>query len=426
MARWLNGSRRLARRVLPLTMGGVVAIFVASTVYTELLLTDDSDALDIAVNSAPSVAFLADARGELRRLANEGARVISDGTPSAVADARAAFEARRQAIEAALASYVQTPDYPGEHELYGVVRAKLARVDEALHHGADAPAAERAAAAQTFALTVDDLDSAMHALSEINRAHLMTASAAIAEKGRRRNRWAFLLDGLGIIAAFGATVLAARTVERYLATLSRRARELEHMAIEVGHEIATPLMPIELALGSDGGAAGEPNHSGMARARRAVQRIRASLERLTTFAAAGRPPEPPLPRTALEPALVTLAREAGLDAVVEPDTFVRCSELSLQALLRDLFSGSATPGGTLERLDVGRLGAHVRISVARSPAGDRGVDPFDPQLHMPDSDHPGIDLRLATVRRRVEACGGRVGVRRERGRDRLWIELPLA
>lgn len=426
MARWLNGSRRLARRVLPLTMGGVVAIFVASTVYTELLLTDDSDALDIAANAAPSVAYLADARGELRRLANDGERVIADGTPAAIAEARAAFEARRHVIEGALASYAETPNYPGELDLYRVVRAKLARVDEALHRGAEAPAAERATAVQTFALTIDDLDSALHALSEINRVHLVSASAAIADKGRRRNRWAFLLDGLGIIAAFGATVLAARTVERYLATLTRRARELEHMAIEVGHEIATPLVPIELALGTDGASAGEPHHSSMTRARRAVQRIRGSLERLTTFAAAGRPLEPPLPRTPLEPALVTLAREAGLVAVAEPDLCVRCSDLSLQALLRDLFAAGAVPGGTIERVDVTRLGAHVRISIARTPPGDRDTDPFDPQLHMPDSEHPGIDLRLATVRRRVEACGGRVGVRRERARDRLWIELPLA
>ena len=71
-------------------------------------------------------------------------------------------------------------------------------------------------------------------------------------------------------------------------------------------------------------------------------------------------------------------------------------------------------------------GAEVRVTVARDGGSGPGVDPFDPQLHVPGSEHPGLDLRLATVRRRVEACGGRVGTRRDGRRRQLWIELPRA
>ena len=235
MAGWLNGSRRLVRRILPLTMGGVVAIFLVSTAYTELLLNDEVDALDIASNSAPSVAYLSDARGELREIARAGERGSRVDHPGVVAEARAAYVARRHDLDVMLAAYSQMANYVGEPELYDVAKAKLAAVDEALRAGAVAPNKERATATGRFDDAVGQLDGALQALSELNGAHLQSAAASLARMGRRRNRWVFLLDGFAILAALGATLLAARTVERYLATLARRARELEHLAIEVGH-----------------------------------------------------------------------------------------------------------------------------------------------------------------------------------------------
>jgi hypothetical protein len=93
-------------------------------------------------------------------------------------------------------------------------------------------------------------------------------------------------------------------------------------------------------------------------------------------------------------------------------------------LLDDLLAASTPPPGGI---DVTASSGRVRVSVVRTSDGDTGGDPFDPQLHSPGADHPGIDLRLATVRRYVEACGGTVGARRRRGEHgRLWIELPRA
>ncbi len=418
MGRGLNGTWRMARRVLPLTTGFVVAIFIAATLYTELLLTDDVDALDIASNSAPSIAALANARGELRALANAAEKVVAQ--PSLADDeAHTAYQAHRHVIDDALAEYARTPDYPGEHQLYDVVVARLARVDAIVR---DDHATER-----QLAEAVEAVDGAMHALSELNRGYLVSAAAKLAKTGRRRNRYAFVLDALGIAAAFVATVLAARTVERYLSTLARRSRELDHLAIEVAHEIASPLTPIELALGAEPGGGGEAHEASLARARRGVQRIRASLEWLSTFAAAGRSPDAPLPRTPLSPALRSAAHAVGLEVDVDPAWLVGCAEASLQALLADLLSASVTPGREPpEAIAVESIGDRVRVSVLRAPSAQPLMDPFDPQLHVPGTEHPGLDLRLATVRRRVEACGGRVGVRRGRRRERLWIELPRA
>ena len=156
------------------------------------------------------------------------------------------------------------------------------------------------------------------------------------------------------------------------------------------------------------------------RARRALTRIKDSIERLSSFARAAVPPATPS-STPLEPALTAAAGAAGVEAHVDSSWQVACPEAELRQLLMDLIAASVTTGSAV---DVAAAGGCVRVSVTRPRDG--AGDPFDPQLHTPGAEHPGIDLRLATVRRYVEACGGRVGVRRSRSQEELWIDLPRA
>ncbi len=426
-ARWLMGSRVLARRLLPLTMGVVVAIFVASTIYTELLLNSDVGALDIASNSAPSIAQMARARGELRAIERAADRAIAPATPAAAASARAVYAERRSSVDTALAAYVRSPFYRGELALYQRVQVALARLDAIVANGAAAPDGERSAGTQRVEQAVDEVDSAMREISELNRHQLQASAATIARIGRRRNRYAFALNGVGILIAFIATVLAIRTVERFIATLDRRARELEYLAIQVGHEIANPLVPIQVVLRTSDEHLDEAQRDALGRARRALARIEESIIRLTAFARAGIPPAAPPPRTPLLPALEAAAHAAGVSATADPTWHVGCAAPMLRELFGDLLGGSVPPGGApLAGVEVHASGRYVRVSVVRAPDGPGAADPFDPQLHTPGSEHPGIDLRLAAVRRRVEACGGAVGVRRDRRHQRLWIDLPRA
>ena len=410
MPRWRVASRRLTRRSLPLTMAVVVLAFVAATVYSQLLLTSDVDALDIAGNSAPGIAALADARGELRLL----------GAIAATSDGRGDWAAHRRRLERALADFARTPDYPGEAALAADVRERLTRLDAL---AADAPHAAEVAAA------VDGLDGALFRLSELNRRHLVDAAQSITRSARRRSLYAFLLDGIAIVIAFFATLLSVRTVGRYFRTMDRRKRELEHLAIQVGHDIANPLAPIQVALHQAAARADETERAGLDRAQRSLGRIRETIDRLVAFAKAGLPPQVPRPRSPLRPALVEAARAAGCAAAADADADIEVpfDEPRLRALLGDFFAGSAQPGGPPPAaIEVTRAPRHVRIAVVRGGgAGDLG-DPFDPQLHFPGSDLPGIDLRLASVRRHVEAAGGVVGARRTRRGDELWMELPYA
>ena len=425
--RWVAGSRALARRILPLTMGVVVAAFVASTIYSQLLLTTDVEAVDIASNSAPSIAELANARAELRALERDADREVAADEPEA-GRAHAAYARDRRAIDAALAEYSKTPDYRGERELFERVPAELAALDALVARARAAGDVERGAAARRIAAAIDELDASLHDVSELNRRQLQASAQAVARAGRRRNIYAFALDGFGIVVAFVATLLATRTVERHVAVLRRRARELEHLAIQVCHEVATPLTPIEVALRMfDEHDGDEQRRNALARARRSQERIVESIGRLTTFAKSGIPSTDPQARSLLAPALEAAARPAGVTVAADPAWQVACAERVLADLLADLFAGSTSPGAApLLGAEVRASGRHVRVTVLRAPDGERGRDPFEPQLHTPGSTHPGIDLRLATVRRRVEACGGSVGVRRGRRVQQLWIELPRA
>jgi signal transduction histidine kinase len=427
--RWLAGSRAVARRLLPLAMGIVVATFVAATVYSQLLLTSDVDAIDIASNSAPSIAELANARAELRALGRAADRAVTTTVPAVAADARVEYARARRIVDAALAEYNRTPEYRGERELFARVPGQLAALDATVAAGDGTHASDGGAGARREVdAAVDDLDWSLREVSELNRRQLETSAHAISKLGRRKNVYAFLLDGFGILVAFVATVLAMRTVDRLLASQARRTRELEHLAIQVGHEIANPLTPIQVALrivDTDGGD--ETQRNAMARARRSVTRIEESIARLTAFARAGNAHVEPAARTALAPALAAVLAPSGTRADVDSGWFVACSDDLLREILGELVAASMPPGAPpLAGVHVEATRHHVRVTLSRSSAAGHTSDPFEPQLHNPGSEHPGIDLRLATVRRRVEACGGGVGARYGNGLQHIFIELPRA
>jgi signal transduction histidine kinase len=88
--------------------------------------------------------------------------------------------------------------------------------------------------------------------------------------------------------------------------------------------------------------------------------------------------------------------------------------------------------GPVRRIDV-RVhdkGDHVRFEIEDTGPGlPEGLDAhvFDPYVRGPHATQPGIGLGLATVKRLVEAHGGRVGVVSVAGRGcTFWFELPGA
>jgi signal transduction histidine kinase len=390
-----NGRRQTSESAWAVrwAMAAVVVSFTGGTVFTQYLLHSEVVATDISGNAAPGVVLLADARADLRAV--ERAMHNHPGD----------YPGARRRLDETLARYRATPDFPGEAALFAAVPGMLARLDE--RFAARSPEADG---------VMDQLDRRLRELMELNRAELHQSIAALVRHERISNRWAVTLDGVAIGIAVLATWLVSRTVARYLGALARRSRELELLAVQVGHEIANPLVPLQAAVALGGERAPPDEVAVYERAARSLERIRASLDRLVEFAEATRPPAGAIAPSPLKPAL----EEAGVAATGDLDATVACAPATLAAVVHDLVA-AAHP----TRLEVRSSRRGVRVSLESD--GDAGDgNPFDPELFEEGSGRPGIDLRLAAVRRRVEAHGGTVGYRRARGRRTLWIELPGA
>ena len=103
---------------------------------------------------------------------------------------------------------------------------------------------------------------------------------------------------------------------------------------------------------------------------------------------------------------------------------MHCEPPVLRQVIDDLVRATATAPSKLLRVEIARTIKGVRLTfVSSRDEGRRAPDPFEPALFDLPSGHPGIDLRLATVRRLVEARDGTVGFRDRKRVRRLWIEL---
>jgi signal transduction histidine kinase len=396
-------------------MFAVVASVVLSTLFSQSLLRYDVDALSIAGNAAPSVAALADARAELRRLA----RSAEDGDT-------AAYTAARARLNAALTEYRSTPSYPGEAQIYAPVAGMLGRLDAAAARSAathsDGESRRR------IVDTMDEIDRTLHSLSEVNRTQMQISARAIVAKERRFTRYAVALDGVAIVIAMIATLLVAQAIRRYAQHLERRSRELEHLAVQVGHEIANPLTPLQLAVGLGRDRLSDPMAQRcFDRAERSLERIRESIDRLIAFARAGIPPAGAPPATLLTSAIQSAVAVPDIPVAGDAAATVSCDPVVLGQIVHDLVGAAVAAPSKLLRVEIRQSMSRVRLTlICTRRNGKHEPNPFEPVLFDLPSGHPGIDLRLATVRRLVEARQGTVGFRDRKGARILWVEMRRA
>ena len=283
-------------------------------------------------------------------------------------------------------------------------------------------------------------------------AHASTdALVALDEANGRALRLAHTLYGVCGLTALVGGLFAAYAVRKYLRLASLyaelqagRAKELEQFAGRVAHDILGPLQPVSLGLellGRKLSADAEATQV-LARSQRSLGRVRLIVDGLLRFARAGARPEPGSSvalaqlaeglREDLEPG----AREAGVGLSIEPlpEVAVACSEAALLVVLQNLIRNAVKyiGEGPTKRVvasgsvDAGCVHLEVRDSGPGLPAGMERSG-FKPYVRATRTRQPGIGLGLATVKRIVEAHGGRVGVRSAPGAGcAFWVELPLA
>jgi len=447
-----TGAKR-AERALVTAFAAVVLSFVAASWFGQHHASEiERAALSIQTNAAPSIRRLANARAELRRLQLLVHRALDETTHR---ERVLEISAGRQLLDEEIAEYRRLPTYPGENVAWRQAETSLARMDLALAAIVEAIGRHDLEAAREQQERLDAASEALaRALSSAIDLNVAVASALAAEIQQSRRRgiiWAVVLDAAGVLLACLAAGLSLRVsrahsrgVQAYRELAETRAAELEQFAARLAHDVRTPLSVIKLSLGLGakyGGA--DPRFARASeRAQRALDRAVAIIDALFEFARSGARPQAGVRTSPVEAAqevadvMQERAEQMGVEIVVRGQTTltVGCSGGVLEVILGNLVGNALNYlDGVPERrvtIDVTDDGYEVTTVVTDTGPGlppDANIAAlFEPYVRGQEARGIGLGLGLATVKRIVDAHGGRTGVRSSAKGCQFWFSLPAA
>ncbi len=404
-------------------------------------------ARSISTNGSPSVAYLATALDDARRI--ERRAVLA--RPATLAVDRGVIEELKEELNRVVAAELRTPDYPGEQDASRVMlehrEAFFAAVDAALggeagEHAAAAQARERVTRAG------DAFFAAIRAVLDINEREVEAAGLRIAELRGRGN----LRDVVMLICVLASTLVGFGGARRYFLVEKRlrrldaqRATELDIFAGRVAHDLRSPLQAIQMRAWMGARAqALEDAREAHAQVARQTARMSGIIDALLAFARAAALPDPHARSDvgAVMAEVVTEAQlpaeEAHIEIAVELDraATVACDPSVLAVILSNLvrnaikYLGDGSQGVRRITLRESLLNGCVRLEVEDTGPGlPPGTEArvFDPFVRVAERASDGIGLGLATVKRLVEANRGSVGVESRPGHGcRFWFTLPLS
>jgi signal transduction histidine kinase len=431
----------------------VIVSFCAATAYSQSWAArSHRPALDITANAAPSILELSSARAELRHLEQLIANQLRVAERHQAVDLDA-VNASRSRFEDHVRSYLALPFFPGERALWHEVDRTLDAFDHATDEVVSALGENRpAAAAHSMKDSLEPAyDAVADALMKSIRFNAERAAELAAYVESTRRRTLVLAVGLDVLSAAAALVtafLVTRVLRRHDAVLSQRnlllanqAAELEAFSGRVAHDLLNPLSAALLGVERAAPLVDDARaKQALDRTSSALGRARRLIEDLLAFARAGGVPEVD---AACEVAGVVAAvardldddaRRVGAQIRVDlPEGLVaRCAPGTLTSvagnLIKNAIKYSGRPGNVI-RVEARARGETVRIEVSDRGTGiaeDKLEVIFLPYIRADKTGMAGLGLGLATVKRLVEAHGGRVGVRSrlEEG-STFWFELPL-
>jgi signal transduction histidine kinase len=431
----------------------VVLVFVTASWLGQSRAGDiERAALSIHGNAAPSIRRLASARAELRRLQLLVHRALADGSPRG---SIAEIGAGRALMDAEISEYRRLPMYPGEAAVWQQAESGLARIDadfaaigDAIQRG-DLEEARRRQ--QRLDDSAEDLARTLSRAIDVNVMAASRLAAGIEDARRRGFDSTLMLDGAGVLLAGLAAALAlrvsrahARTVHAYRFMAERRADELEQFAARMAHDVRTPLAAASMSLEMVERYGGDDPRFRRAskRARRGIAQTVDITEALFEFARSGARPQPDarasLADAAEDVATVMQARADAIDAEIVLHATTRaavpCAAGALESALGNLVGNALTyvEGAEQRRvtIEIADDGPEVKAVVSDSgpglPPGVAAESLFDPYVRGEHARGTGLGLGLATVKRIVEAHGGRVGVRSSAAGCSFWFTLPRA
>jgi signal transduction histidine kinase len=251
-----------------------------------------------------------------------------------------------------------------------------------------------------------------------------------------------VLDLACVLFTASLAALALVLLRRAVNAEASRADELDAFTARVAHDLRGPLSAPLMALQwlAAHGATDARQVDVVERGIRSLKRVNSLIHDLLAFARAGASLEPgactSLPE-AVSGALSdsegeAVAADVRIDVAKIPGRSVCCAPGVLSSILENLVRNAVKhmPAGRQPRVVCIRAedrDESVRVEVADTGSGipaELQKDIFEPYVRA-TSGTPGLGLGLATVRRLVQAHGGRVGVRSEVGQgSTFWFELP--
>jgi signal transduction histidine kinase len=401
---------------------------------------------DMSDNAMPSIQALTQALGAVHAIEDE---VRAPAMDTFVPGGRLARH--RQGLTFDLATYYSLPTFPGELDLHvTVAEAKLQfdrALDDMLAAVASGNAAPRAAVDRVVRLG-DSLDLVLDHTIDFNAVQGERVGAEVHGMDERSRARRVVVDTFVTLLAILVTAFSVITWRRAAIAQQKRAAELDAFAGRVAHDLRNPLgaLSMRLALMQTRDVT-EPekvrDHVG--KAIRQVGRLNITIDALLEFARAAANP-PPGAHAELHEALDRVVDELrapaqGARAELTVDAFsspleVACTPGALASVLSNLI-GNAVKYITEGRRPLRQIHVHVEAveNIVRVEVEDTGPGlsseaqsrAFQPFVRLTATAQPGIGLGLATVKRIVEAFGGRVGVRSALGEgSTFWFEMPKA
>ena len=417
----------------------VIVCFVAATINSESRAHDaDEPVAAIALTTLPAVMHVAAARTELH------------GIESMVEEAAGGHPWGRGSLQMARARLAQ--EWASLRGLAHSRSVELQRATESLTEAESFLDTARAqllednlgAARETIATgLIPSFARADRSLDDVAASLVHGAETQLRQAQEERqhvSRTALLWNALSVALAVLLGALGVLAVRRHARLLESRASELEQFADRVAHDIRGPMSPALMALQMGAADVGLRPRLQMAidRGARSMLVVNSIITNLLAFARSGAHPEPGASaelHDAMRDVLTelrSLAEAERIDLHVEPfdDCVVACGAGIVASIVSNLVRNAITHMGDSKerRITVrARVARAVRLEVADTGAGMPGdlVDVvFEPGVRGSRTGD-GLGLGLATVRRLVEAHGGRVGVDSVVGRgSTFWVTLP--
>jgi signal transduction histidine kinase len=439
----------------PIVVGLVIIVvcFSGALVVSQFRIAGaEAQATELLSDTIPSIASLASARTAMRQLGTLFDDLLF--APSRATSLRGELTAARRQLATSLTAYESLPTIPQEVEHVADIARELALADELVERvlaGTGEPAQALDGLRAAFHGHLAHADDALAQLILLNTRFVQTKAEAVIEHRRASAVAATLFGAISIVVAALAALLAigrirarARLVDERDQLLAARASELEAFAGRVAHDLRSPLASVALRTAVLlGRCQHDPElRDSLGKLARQSERMGEIIDDLLAFASAGARPVPNATadlRQLLDEVVADFRPAAeAMHAEFRVDEFaaiqVACTPAALTCVLSNLIGNAVKYLGEGDH-PVAWIAIHVRPrnGVTRIEVEDTGpgLPPgaedrvFEPFQRL-GTGKPGIGLGLATVKKIIEAYGGRVGVHASLGKgSTFWFELPI-